>query len=139
MNPLRLQLRVYGWGLLTLLAMTCSASPAASPSFTERVAQARAVEKHPDHATFFQTYYPVMERTLGPVMLACMKHADASSKPFTLVADLTHDGQYRNVAYAPATSTARCLAEALPSLQAPAPPVKNSALFPIVIDMSVTP
>lgn len=111
-----------------------------SLSFAKRVAFAKEVEEQKATAEYFHNgMYPAIGPSLSAAMRECMSHAGASTDKFTVVADITQNGEFIHIAYEPNTNTAACLAAAMASFRAPAPPTCDYGALPIVIDMSIKP
>ncbi len=116
------------------------ASAAEATSFAERVALAKRVEEQKATAEYFKNgMYPAIGPSLASAMQECTSRAGASTEKFTVVADVSQDGQFTHIAYEPNTNTAACFAAAMELLRAPPPPTCDSGALPIVIDMSVKP
>ena len=109
-------------------------------SFEKRVALAKEIEEQNATAEYFHNgMYPAIGPSLAGAMRECMSHVGASPDKFAVVADVTQDGEFIHIAYEPNTNTAACLAAAMASFRAPAPPTCDCGPLPIVIEMSVKP
>lgn len=116
------------------------ASVADTPSFAERVALAKNTEKQKATTQYFQNeMYPAIGPSLATAMQECMSRAGASTEKFTVVANVSQDGRFMDIAHEPSTNTATCLATAMASFRAPPPPTCDYGVLPIVINMSVKP
>lgn len=127
--------------VVALSLFAVHAAAADSQTFAERVALAKKVEEQSATAEYFQNgMYPAIGSELASAMRECMSHAGASTAKFSVVADISQDGKFTQIAHEPNTNTAACLAAAMTSFRAPPPPTCDcGAALPIVIEMSVAP
>jgi hypothetical protein len=129
--------RVY---VIAFGVLSCQASAADVSSFAERVALAKWVEEQKAASEYFQNgMYPAIGPSLASAMRECTSRVGASTQKFTVVANVSQDGQFTDIAHEPNTNTAACVAAAMASFRAPPPPTCDLGALPIVIDMSVTP
>ncbi len=126
--------------IVAFSVLAFQANAADAPAFAERVALAKKLEEQNATAEYFQNgMYPAIGPSLASAMRDCTSRAGASTEKFTVVADVSQDGQFTHIAYEPNTNTAACFAAAMELLRAPPPPTCDSSALPIVIEMSVKP
>ena len=129
----------------SLMVLACGllgfhADAGETTSFSERVAIAKRIEAQKETADYFKTgMYPAIGPALASAMRDCMSRPGASTEKFTVVADVSQNGEFIHIAHEPKTNTAACLAGAMASFRAPPPPTCDCGDLPIVIDMSITP
>jgi hypothetical protein len=129
--------RIY---IVAFCALIFQASAADAPSFAKRVALAKEVEEQKAAAEYFQNrMYPAIGPSLASAMLECVSRVGASTEKFTVIANVSQDGQLTDIAHEPNTNTAACLTAAMASFRLPPPPTCDYGALPIVIDMSVEP
>ena len=127
---------------LCLLVLLCSfATTGAAATFPERVAIAKEVESQKAASDyFFGSFFPSLAPTMGGIMKMCLAREGASEEKFTLVANVSLDGDLIDIDFEPkANNTAACFAKEVGSLKAPPPPLCDCGVLPIVIDMAVKP
>ncbi len=123
-----------------LVAQMSYAYAASQPSFDARVARAKVIELQDATVKYFQNdMYPAIGESLATAMRGCTSRPNASLKKFTVVADVTPDGQFVRIAYRPNSDTANCLAAAMALFRAPPPPMCEYSALPVFFDMSVKP
>ncbi|HRE16471.1 MAG TPA: hypothetical protein PLW86_05300 [Rhodocyclaceae bacterium] len=127
--------------VVALIFCAGHATAAGAQPFTERVSLAKKLEEQSTTTEYFKNgMYPAIGSALASAMRECMSRAGASTVKFTVVADVSQDGKFVNIAHEPNTNTAACLAVAMESFRTPPPPMCDcGANLPIVIDMSVAP
>jgi hypothetical protein len=124
--------------ITVLLAIPAYAS--SSPTFTERLERAKAVEGQPaPHEYIEKKIFAAMQTPAMKEKVAkCLKAPGTSKENFTLVADITKEGKVSGIDYQPRTNTAECLAAALSTMELPPPPASGNASLPIFIDWILT-
>lgn len=116
------------------------ASAGAARSFAKWVALAKKVEEQKATAEYFQSrMYPAIGPSLASAMRECVSQEGACMEKFTVIANVSQDGHFTDMAHQPNTNTAACLAAAMASFRVPPPPICDYGASPIVIDMSVAP
>jgi len=131
---------IYRIYIVVFSALAFQANAADGTSFDERVALAIKIEEQKATSEYFKNgMYPAIGPSLASAMRECTSRAGASTAKFTVVADVSQDGLFTHIAYEPNTNTAACLAAAMASFSAPAPPTCDCGELPIVINMSVKP
>ncbi|MCK4118391.1 hypothetical protein ACI2UK_13755 [Ralstonia nicotianae] len=109
-------------------------------TFAERRQLAKlAEEQEPTRSYLKDKMFPAVGPATATAMRGCLTPAGASAEPFTVLADLSKDGNFTRIAYEPKTNTAACFAAAMPSFHAPPPPTQDGRPLPISIDMKVVP
>lgn len=123
------------WILMTCL-MAGAACAADSPTFSERVERAKAMEELPGpHQYIEKNIFPLLQDpAMVKKMNKCVKAPGASKESFTMVFDITREGKVAGVDYDRRTNTAQCLAAVWGALKL-APPPGNDSL-PIYINWS---
>ncbi|MDB0567593.1 hypothetical protein AB6Q13_09355 [Ralstonia solanacearum] len=113
---------------------------AEAETFAERHQLAKlAEEQEPTRSYLNDKMFPAVGAAAATAMRDCLTPAGAGTEPFTVLADLSKDGNFTRIAYAPKTDTAACFAAAMPSFHAPPPPTQDGRPLPISIDMKVIP
>lgn len=109
-------------------------------TFAERHHLAKlAEEQEPTRSYLNDKMFPAVGPAAATAMRGCLTPAGASTEPFTVLADLSKDGNFTRIAYEPKTDTAACFAAAMPSFHAPPPPTQDGRPLPISIDMKIVP
>ncbi|MHA2904259.1 hypothetical protein [Ralstonia mannitolilytica] len=131
----------FGIRASALLVFLCgSVLGAEAETFAERHHLAKlAEEKEPTRSYLNDEMFPAVGPAAATAMRGCLAPAGASTDPFTVLADLSKDGDFTRIAYEPKTDTATCFAAAMPSFHAPPPPTQGGRPLPISIDMKVVP
>ena len=81
--------------------------------------------------------YPALRSDMATAMKRCVKLPGATKDKFEVVADITRQGVFSNLAYQPESVVAECYARALSVLRAPVLPRSLGRSLPVVFDMSV--
>jgi hypothetical protein len=113
----------------------------ADDAFAARVTLGKSIETGPTGPAYQKALWGKLTDPMTVALKGCLAHnAPADTTPFTLVADVRPDGQPSHVAVQPATPVANCLANWFTSTLLPAPPpLAHAAIYPIEIDVSITP
>jgi len=123
-----------------LLLLCCGQLSAETLSFSERIKLAKEIEKQKSAENyFFKEMFPSVGGVMADAMKRCTSAPKANLSPFTLVADISTQGKFINIAYEPRINTAACFADLLSTLQAPPPPTCECVTMPIVIEMKIEP
>jgi hypothetical protein len=115
------------------------APPAAQDTFEARVGLGKAVEEKEE----FKSYHGSIGREVGDQYAATMRSCFATVQEpkidaFTLVADITPDGNLSAVEVRPATNIACCFAAGLTKISFPKPPHYPGYVgFPMTIEMRI--
>ena len=127
--------------VFALIAGAPQVATAATPAepFTARVTRAKLMEAGPTGPDYQASFWHVATKPMTDTLRGCIdSNAPADKSPFTLVADLSPDGQAQNIQVQPATPVAKCLAGQFVSWKFPAPPkLSGELLYPIEIDVSL--
>jgi hypothetical protein len=116
-----------------------SEAPSCEP-FDVRVGLGKAAEQNEE----FSAYQSSMNRQVGSQYAAAMRSCFATVKDpqtdsFTLVGDITPDGELSAVEVRPATNIASCFAAGLRAVTFPNPPRYSGRNgFPVTIEMHIT-
>jgi hypothetical protein len=128
-------------GMCLSLACCLSTAAAEPKTFEERRHLAQALEDNSKTAQryLYSDMYPAIGSAMADAMLNCLKPSGVSSEPFSLIADVSRDGRFMQIAYEPQSNTAACFATAVSSFRVPSPPPFGQESFPIVMDMKIKP
>lgn len=127
---------------LCLLGLLCSlANTGAAATFAERVAIAKEIESQKEASSyFFGSFFPALGSAMGGIMKMCLAREAASKERFTVVANVSLDGDLVDIDFEPkANNTAACFAKEVGSLKAPPPPLCDCGVLPVAIDMAIKP
>ncbi len=127
--------------LTLLVALLSFANLSTAATFAERVAFAKKIEAQKEASDyFFGTFFPTFGSSIGGIMKMCLARDGASQEKFTLVANVSLQGELVAVDFEPkSNNTGACFAKEFSSLKAPTPPLCDCGLLPLVIDMAVKP
>jgi hypothetical protein len=130
-----------GRQICTFMALMCLAHCSAAATFAERVAIAKKVESQKEAENyFFGSFFPSIGPSMGGIMQTCLSRPNASKEKFTLVANVALDGELVDIDYEPkSNNTGECFAKEFATLRAPAPPLCDCGVLPMVINMGVKP
>ncbi|CAJ0775123.1 hypothetical protein LMG18095_00007 [Ralstonia thomasii] len=130
--------RMKAFALLVFLSGNVLA--AGAETFAERHQLARLAEgQEPTRSYLKDKMFPAVGPAVATAMRGCLTPPGVSTEPFTVLADLSQDGNFTRIVYEPKTDTAACFAAAMPSFHAPPPPTQYGRPLPISIDMNVVP
>lgn len=88
-------------------------------AFFERVALAKKIEEQSATAEYPRNgMFPAIGHALQSTMLKCTSLPGASTKKFSVVADISPEGKFTRIAYEPKSNTAKCLATAMEPFRA---------------------
>lgn len=127
---------------LCFFVLLCGFSAVGSAAtFAERVAIAKEIESQKAASDyFFESFFPSVGPTVGGIMKMCLAREGASAERFTLVANVSLDGDLIEIDFEPkANNTAACFAKEFSSLKAPPPSLCDCGVLPVVIEMAVKP
>ena len=132
---------ILGVGTCLLLVCCLSAAAAQPRTFEERRHIAQALEGNSKTVQGYLSseMYPAIGSAMADAMRNCFERSGASSEPFSLVADVSQDGRFMQIAYEPKSNTAACFAKAISLFRVPSPPALGQESFPIVMDMTIKP
>ena len=122
------------------LALLAGAQPAtAADTFTARVQRAKMVEAGATGPAYQKQFWAKIGNPMTDALKACLaSNAPADKSPFTLIADISPDGNPLNVEVRAPTPVATCLAGQFTAWTFPAPPkLSDSVNYPIEIDVSM--
>jgi hypothetical protein len=124
-----------------LVALLSFANLSVAATFAERVAIAKEIESQKEASDyFFASFFPAIGPSMGGIMKMCLSRDGANKEKFTLVANVASSGGIVNVDFEPkSNNTAACFAGEFSTLKAPAPPLCDCGVLPLVIDMGVKP
>ena len=130
--------------MLTLLALALllgAPQGVSGDSFATRVMQGKLVEAGNTGAAYQKQLWDRINDPFAAALKACIaSNAPADKSPFTVVADVSPDGEPGRIDVQPATPVANCLATSLGKMALPAPPrLPDRATYPIEIDVSIVP
>lgn len=124
---------------LFLLCCTQAAATHAE-TFEERRHLAQMVEdSEPARSYIYGEMFPAIGSAMADAMRDCLKFSAASKEAFAMVADVSQDGRFTDIAYEPRSNTATCFATAISSFQVPSPPSLGEKSFPIAFHMEIKP
>ena len=125
---------------LTVILSICVNSCFAT-TFAERVVLAKKIESQKvAHDYLYGRFFTSLGQKLGEIMAACLAQKDANQGKFTVVADISGSGEFRDADFEPKLhNTAGCFVKEVSTLRAPPAPVGNGETLPIVIEMAVKP
>ena len=120
---------------------TSAAPAAAATSFVARVLRGRLIEAASTGPAYQKILWAQLDGPTTTTLTACIKrNAPADKSPFTLVADVHHDGTPSAVVVQPATPVATCLAAWFRTTTLPPPPsLPDTSTYPLEIDVTITP
>jgi hypothetical protein len=120
-----------------VLAIALQLSPAASPEFQARVAQAKLAEGAASGPGYQKQMWDGIGNPTTDAYKSCIaSNAPADTSPFTMVADVLADGRLAHIAVWPQTAVAKCMAGQFTSWTLPAPPASPRP-YPVEIDFSI--
>lgn len=132
--------------ILAVALQLITAAPAhADDAFAARVSRGKSAETAAGGPAYQKALWSALTDPMTVSLKTCIAHnAPANTSPFTLVADVQSSGRPSHVAVEPATPVAKCLAGWFATLTLPAPPpapppLTQGAIYPIEIDVSITP
>lgn len=124
-----------------LFLLCCTQAAAAhAKTFEERRYLAQMVEdSEPARSYIYGKMLPAIGSAMADAMRDCLKSSAASKEAFAVVADVSQDGRFTDIAYEPRSNTATCFVTAMSSFQVPSPPSWGEKPFPIALHMEVKP
>jgi hypothetical protein len=124
-----------------LLALLGFANISVAATFAERVAIAKEIESQKAASEyFFGAFFPTIGPSMGGIMKMCLARDGASLEKFTLVANVAMSGDLIDVDFEPkSNNTGACFAKEFATLKVLPPPLCDSGVLPVVIDMAVQP
>lgn len=124
--------------IVVLAAGVSMAWAGESPTFAERVSEARRIEQQESTRDYVREQ--VRQGTgafTSEAIRMCTNHPCASTEPFVVVARVTEEGALSEIEYEPKTDASECFVNALARLRLPAPPPTANGSLPIVLEIQV--
>lgn len=120
-----------------VLALALQLSSGASPDFHARVTQAKLAEGAATGPAYQKQVWDRIGNPTTDAYKSCItSNTPADKSPFTLVADVQHDGRLARIEVQPQTPVAKCMAGQFATWTLPAPPAQPVP-YPVEIDFSV--
>lgn len=118
-----------------------SPNAANAQTFEKRISAAKKIEDSKTYKTYFAEVYKSIGPQMAKYMDDCVGIKAVAEPDFTLVANLTSEGNPEDIAVQPSNKVAECFSDRFKSIVLyPHPPtLSGGEKFPVVIEMKIKP